>query len=172
MEISIGEDKFSKCEFWLKKVPFLGHILSKEGIAVDPSKVREVMDWKAPNSVSKVRSFLGLAEYYCRFIPDFSKIAKPMTSLLQKDHKFVWTERCELAFRTLRKLLTTAPVLAQPNIEKPFDVFCDALKSGLGCVLMQDGRVIAYASRQLRKHEVNYPTHDLELAAVVHALEI
>jgi len=130
------------------------------------------MDWKALTSVSEVRSFLGLAGYYCRFIPNFSKIAKPMTSLLQKDHKFVWTEGCELAFCTLRKLLTTAPVLAQPNIEKRFDVFCDASKSGLGCVLMQDGRVIAYASRQLRKHEVNYPTHDLKLAAVVHALKI
>jgi len=93
--------KFSKCEFWLKKVHFLGHIMSEEGIAVDLSKVQEVMDWKAPTSASKVRSFLGLAGYYRRFIPDFSKIAKPMTSLLQKDHKFVWTEGCELAFRTL-----------------------------------------------------------------------
>jgi len=139
--------KFSKCEFWLKKVPFLGHILSEEGIVVDPSKVQEVMDWKAPTSVSEIQSFLGLAGYYRRFIPDFSKIAKPITSLLQKDHKFVWTEGCELAFRTLQKLLATAPVLAQPNIEKPFDVFCDASKSGLGCVLMQDGKVIAYASR-------------------------
>ena len=164
--------KFSKCEFWLKKVPFLGHILLEEGIAVDPSKVQEVMDWKAPTSISKVQSFLGLAGYYRRFIPDFSKIAKPMTSLLQKDHKFEWTEGCEVAVYTLRKLLTTAPILAQPNIEKPFYVFCNALKSGLGCVLMQEGRVIAYASRQLRKHEVNYPTHDLELAAVVHALKI
>ena len=104
------------------------------------------MDWKAPPSVSEVRSFLGLTGYYRRFIPDFSNIAKTMTSLLQKDHKFVWTEGCEVAFRTLRKLLTTAHVLAQPNIEKPFDVFCDALSSGLGCVLMQEGRVIAYAS--------------------------
>jgi hypothetical protein len=95
-----------------------------------------------------------------------------MTSLLQKDHKFVWTEECETTFRTLRRLLTTAPVLAQPNMEKPFDVFCDASKTGLGCVLMQEGRVIVYSSRQLRKHEVNYPTHDLELAAVVHALKI
>jgi hypothetical protein len=112
--------KFSKCEFWLKKVPFLGHILSKNGISVDPSKVQEVMDWKAPTTVHEVRSFLRLAGYYCRFIPEFSKIAKPMTSLLQKDHKFAWTEECEVAFRTLRKLLTTAPVLAQPDIEKPF----------------------------------------------------
>jgi hypothetical protein len=164
--------KFSKCEFWLKTVPFLGHVLSENGISVDPSKVQEVMDWKSPTSVHEVRSFLGLAGYYRRFIPDFSKIAKPMTSLLQKDHKFVWTEECEAAFCTLRKLLTTAPVLAQPDIEKSFDVFCDASKNGLGCVLMQNGRVIAYASRQLRKHEVNYPTHNLELAAVVHALKI
>jgi len=93
--------KFSKCEFCLKKVPFLGHILSEEGIAMDPSKVQEVMDWKAPTSVLKVRSFLGLAGYYHRFIPDFSKIAKPMTSLIQKDHKFTWTEGCEVAFHTL-----------------------------------------------------------------------
>jgi hypothetical protein len=84
----------------------------------------------------------------------------------------MWIEECEIAFHTLRKLLTTAPVLAQPDIEKHFNVFCDTSKTGLGCVLMQEGRVIAYASRQLRKHEVNYPTHDLELAAVVHALKI
>jgi hypothetical protein len=129
-------------------------VLSENDISVDPSKVQEVMDWKSPTSVHEVRSFLGLAGYYRRFIPDFSKIAKPMTSLLQKDHKFVWTEECEAAFCTLRKLLTTAPVLAQPDIEKSFDVFCDASKNGLGCVLMQNGRVIAYASRQLRKHEV------------------
>ena len=164
--------KFSKCEFWMSKVPFLGHILSRDGISVDPSKVQEVMDWKAPTSVHEVRSFLGLAGYYRRFIPDFSKIAKPMTRLLQKDEKYKWTPECETAFHTLRTLLTTAPVLAQPDIEKPFDVFCDASGIGLGCVLMQEGRVIAYASRQLRKHEVNYPTHDLELAAVVHALKI
>jgi hypothetical protein len=164
--------KFSKCEFWLKTVPFLGHVLSKNGISIDPSKVQEVMDWKAPTTVHEVWSFLGLAGYFRRFIPDFSKIAKPMTSLLQKDHKFTWTEECEAAFHTLWELLSTTPVLAQPDIKKPFDVFCDASKTGLGCILMQDGRVIAYASCQLRKHEVNYLTHDLELAAIVQALKI
>ena len=164
--------KFSKCEFWLSKVPFLGHILSREEIFVGPSKVQEVMDRKAPTSVHEVQSFLGLAGYYRRFIPDFSKIAKPMTRLLQKDEKFSWTPECEAAFHTLRTLLTTAPILAQPDIEKPFNLFCDALGIGLGCVLMQEGRVIAYAFRQLRKHEVNYPSHDLELVAVVHALKI
>ena len=95
-----------------------------------------------------------------------------MTRLLQKDEKFVWTLKCEEDFHTLRTLLISTPVLAQPDIEKPFDVYCVACGTGLGCVLMQEGRVIAYASRQLRKHEVNYPTHDLELAAVVHALKI
>ena len=133
----------------MRKVPFLGHALSDDGISVDPSKVQEVLDWKAPTFVHEVRSFLGLAGYYCQFILDFSKIAKPMTRLLQKDEKFVWTPECEAAFHTLRTLLTTALVLAQPNIEKPFDVFCDASGTGLECVLMQEGRVIAYASRQL-----------------------
>jgi hypothetical protein len=104
--------KFSKCEFWQKIVPFLGHVLSEDGISVDPSKVQEVMDWKAPTTIHEVRSFLGLVDYYRRFIPDFSKIAKPIMSLLQKDHKFAWTEGCEVAFCTLWELLTTTPVLA------------------------------------------------------------
>ena len=95
-----------------------------------------------------------------------------MTRLLQKDVKFVWTLECETAFNTLRTLLTSTHVLAQPDIEKSFDVFCDASGTSLGCVLTQEGQVIAYASRQLKKHEVNYPTHDMELAAVVHTLKI
>ena len=104
--------KFSKCEFWLKKVPFLGHVLSEDGISVDPGKVQEVMDWKALTLVHRGQSFLGLVGYYRRFIPDFSKIVKTMTILLQKDEKFVWTLECEAAFHTLRTLLTTALVLA------------------------------------------------------------
>jgi hypothetical protein len=164
--------KFSRCEFCLRKVHFLGHVLSEEGISVDPSKVQEVMDRKVPTTVGEICNFLGLVGYYRKFILDFSKIAKPMTSLLQKEKKFACIEECETTFRTLQKLLTTASILAQPNIEETFDVFCDASKFGLGCVLMQDGRVIAYASHHLRKHEVNYPTHDVELAVVVHALKI
>ncbi|WVZ49208.1 hypothetical protein U9M48_000585 [Paspalum notatum var. saurae] len=156
--------KFSKCAFWLKEVSFLGHILSEKGVAVDPSKVKDVLNWKQPKTVTEIRSFLGLVGYYRRFIKDFSKTAKPMTSLTKKE--------CEEAFQTLKKLLTSTPVLAQPDVTKPFDVYCDASGNGLGCVLMQEGRVIAYASRQLRKHEANYRTHDLELAAVVHALKI
>jgi hypothetical protein len=164
--------KFSKCEFGLDSVKFLGHTISRDGISVDPSKVQEVMDWKPPQSVHQIRSFLGLAGYYRRFIPDFSRIAKPMTKLLKKGVKFVWSEECDEAFHALRKHLTSALVLAQPDMSKPFEVFCDASGTGLGCVLMQENRVIAYASRALRPHEKNHPTHDLELAVVVHALKL
>jgi hypothetical protein len=115
--------KFSKCEFWLDSVMFLGHTISKDGISVDPSKVQEAMDWKPPKSVHQILSFLGLAGYYRRFIPDFSRIAKPMTELLKKGVKFVWGEECDHAFHTLRKHLTSAPLLTQPDMSKPFEVF-------------------------------------------------
>jgi hypothetical protein len=164
--------KFSKCAFWLEEIQFLGHVLSAKGIAVDPSKVKDILEWKPPTTVHQVRCFLGLAGYYREFILDFSKIVKPISGLLKNDTKFDWSSKCNEAFKQLKVLLTTAPVLAQPDIEKPFDVYYDASGSGLGCVLMQEGRVIAYASRQLHRHEEHYPTHDLELAAVVHALKI
>jgi hypothetical protein len=164
--------KFSKCAFWLEEIQFLGHVLSAKGIAVDPIKVKDILEWKPPTNVHQVRSFLGLAGYYRRFILDFSKLVKPITSLLKNDTKFNRSSRCNEAFEKLKVLLTTAPVLAQPDIEKPFDAYCDASGSGLGCVLMQEGRVIAYASRQLHRHEEHYPTHDLELAVVVHSLKI
>jgi hypothetical protein len=122
--------------------------------------------------VKEVSSFLGLAGYYQRFIENFSKIAKPLTSLLEKSVDFSWTDERQKVFEELKKRLTTVPVLTLPDQSKRFTVYCDASRDGLGCVLMQEGRVIAYASRQLRRHELNYPTHDLELAAVVHALKI
>jgi len=128
--------KFSKCEFWLKKVQFLGHVISEDGISVDPSKIRDVLDWKTPETVPEIRSFLGLAGYYRRFVPDFSKIARPMTELLKKGVKFVWDDKCDQAFQTLRKLLTSAPVLAQPDITRPFDVYCDASGTSLGRILI------------------------------------
>jgi hypothetical protein len=127
--------------------------ISQAGVSVDPEKVQEVMDWKPPTTVRQIQSFLGLAGYYRRFIRDFSRIAKPMTELLKKGLKYEWSQKCEEAFYTLRQHLTTAPVLAQPNNTKSFEVYCDASGTGLGCVLMQDNRVIAYASRALRPHE-------------------
>jgi hypothetical protein len=162
--------KFSKCEFWINEVPFLSHVVLPKGIAVDPGKVKEAMEWKLPTTVSEVQSFLGLVGYYRQFIPNFSRIAKPITELLKKGNKYVWSEACDEAFQHLKKLLTTSPVLAQPNTTKPFDVYCDASGTGLGGVLMQEGRVISHSSRKLRHHEQHYPTHDLELAAVVMAL--
>ncbi|WVZ54125.1 hypothetical protein U9M48_004978 [Paspalum notatum var. saurae] len=164
--------KFSKCDFWIGEVKFLGHVISNGGITVDQSKVSEVQNRKIPEDVKGIRSFLGLAGYYRRFIEGFSKIAKPMTALLEKNIKFQWTSACQKAFEELKKRLTTAPVLTFSDMHKPFSVYCDASRLGLGCVLMQEGKVIAYASRQLRDHEKNYPTHDLELAAVVHALKV
>ncbi|WVZ81135.1 LOW QUALITY PROTEIN: hypothetical protein U9M48_028551 [Paspalum notatum var. saurae] len=131
--------KFSKCAFWLKEVSFLGHILSEKGVAVDP-KQESVLNWKQPESVTEIRSFLGLAGYYRRFIKDFSKTAKPMTSLTKKNAKYTWSPNREEAFPSLKRSLTTAPVLAQPDVTKPFDVYCDASGNGLGCVLMQEGR--------------------------------
>jgi hypothetical protein len=145
-------------------------VVSSEGIAVGPSKVKELLEWKPPMTVSEVQSFLGLAGYYRRFILNFSKIAKPITELLKKGNKYVWSEACDEAFKHLKKLLTTSPVLAQPDTTKSFDVYCDASGIGLGGVLMQEGQVISYSLRQLRSHEEHYPTHDLELAAVVMVL--
>jgi hypothetical protein len=164
--------KLGKCEFWLKQVAFLGHVISKGGISVDPSKIQDVLSWKVPTSVGNIGSFLGLAGYYQRFVERFLKISKPMSELLEKDKRFEWTPTCEANFQELKNRLTTALILVMLDMEKPFSIYFDASGQGLGCVLMQDGQVVAYASRQLRKHEVNYLTHDLELAVVVHALKI
>jgi hypothetical protein len=164
--------KFSKCEFWLSKVAFLGHVISAGGVSMDPDKVEDILDWMPQTNVSEVQSFLGLASYYRRFIKDFSKIAKPMTNLHEKNKALAWTAECEASFEQLKKCLTSAPVLVLPDLTKKFDIYCDASRRGLGCVLMQEGQVVCYVSQQLREHEGNYPTHDLELAAVVHALKI
>ncbi|GAU47914.1 hypothetical protein TSUD_404670, partial [Trifolium subterraneum] len=164
--------KFSKCEFWLSEVKFLGHVISQGGVSVDPSKVEAVLNWERPRTVSEVRSFLGLAGYYRRFILGFSEIALPLTWLTRKGAAFVWDEFCENSFNLLKQKLTSAPVLVIPDPDKKYVVYCDASNKGLGCVLMQEGAVVAYASRQLKPHEENYPTHDLEFAAIIFALKI
>ncbi|KAJ9538901.1 hypothetical protein OSB04_031634 [Centaurea solstitialis] len=160
--------KFSKCDFWLQEVQFLGHLVNREGIKVDPAKVEAVLKWETPKTPTEIRSFLGLAGYYRRFIQDFSKIAVPLTKMTRKNERFMW----EAAFDTLRRKLCEAPVLTLPEGVEDLTVYCDASYHGLGCVLMQRGKVIAYASRQLKTHEANYSTHDLELAAVVFALKL
>ena len=164
--------KLSKCDFWLKEVSFLGHIVPVEGIRVDPAKIEVVVNWKLPRSVIEVRSFLGLTGYYRKFVKGFSVIASPLTKLLRKGIKFEWSDKCRKSFEQLKEMLVEAPILTQPALGKEYSLYSDASGIGLGCVLMQDGKVVAYASRQLKPHEQNYPTHDLELAAVVFALKI
>ena len=126
--------KFKKCEFWLEKVDFLGHMVSQEGISVDPTKIEAIVNWLRPTNVSEVRSFLGMAGYYRRFVEGFSKLAMPITKLLKKSNEFEWTEECENSFRELKKRLVIAPVLAIPEGDKGFVVYSGAPKKGLGCV--------------------------------------
>ncbi|KAL8115071.1 hypothetical protein AgCh_021772 [Apium graveolens] len=208
--------KFLKCEFWQNEVQFLGHVINKEGVLVDPSKIEAVSNWERPTiptegddqwgihpSTSRkgylleslpdqqdiremelvttripdpgfggVTSFIKLAGYYHRFVQDLSKIAAPLTRLTRKTEKFEWTEKYENSFQELKKRLVTDPVLALPDGKGDFVIYSDASYKGLGCVLMQHGKVIAYASRQLKEYKIRYPTHDLKLAAIVFALKI
>ena len=164
--------KFSKCQFWLKEVPFLGYVISAQGIQVDSQKVAAMENWEQPRTVTEVRSFLGLAGYYRRFVQDFSILALPLTRLTRKNIKFEWDENCEQSFQQLKYSLTHAPILTLPDDNGNFEIYSDVSLNGLGCVLMQHGRVISYASRQLKPHEMNYHAHDLELAAIIFALKI
>ncbi|GJU51934.1 reverse transcriptase domain-containing protein [Tanacetum coccineum] len=164
--------KFSKCDFWIHIVQFLGHLIDNQGLHVDPAKIEAVKNWTSPTTPTEVRQFLGLAGYYRRFIEGFSKIAKPLTKLTQKNKNYIWGEEQESAFQLLKQKLCEAPILALPEGNDDFIVYCDASLQGLGAVLMQREKVIAYASRQLKPHEENYTTHDLELGAVIFALKI
>ncbi|GJU54474.1 putative reverse transcriptase domain-containing protein [Tanacetum coccineum] len=164
--------KFSKCKFWIPKVQFLGHVIESQCIHVDPAKIKFIKDWASPKTPTKIPQFFGLAGYYRRFIEGFSKIAKPMTKLTQKKAAFKWGDKQEAAFQTLKNKLCSIPILALPQGAEIFIVYCNASHKGLGAVLMQNEKVIVYASRQLNIYEKNYTTHDLELGAVVFALKI
>ncbi|GKB55769.1 putative reverse transcriptase domain-containing protein [Tanacetum coccineum] len=163
--------KFSKCDFWIHIVQFLGHLIDNQGLHVDPAKIEAVKNWTSPTTPTEVRQFLGLAGYYRR-LQGFSKIVKPLTKLTQKNKNYIWGEEQESAFQLLKQKLCEAPILALPEGNDNFVVYCDASLQGLGVVLMQREKVIAYASRQLKPHEENYTTHDLELGAVIFALKI
>ena len=139
---------------------------------MDPRKIEVIIEWKPPRNVIGMRSFLGLAGYYRRFVKGFSMTTAPMTRLLQKNVKFGWSEKFQVSFDKLKAFLTEAPVLAPPTYSKEYMIFSDASLNIFECVLMQAGKVVSYASRQLKLHEKNYPTHDLELAAIVFALKI
>ncbi|KAA0066301.1 hypothetical protein E5676_scaffold602G001640 [Cucumis melo var. makuwa] len=149
-----------------------GHVVSAEGIYVDPQKIEAIFNWEQPTTITEVRSFLGLAGYYRHFMEGFSKLALSLTNLTKKDSKFEWTNKCEQSFQELKKRLVSSPILTLPTPGVEFEIYCDASHQGLGCVLMQEGKVVAYTSRQLKTHEYNYPMHDLELAIVILALKI
>ncbi|GKE70176.1 putative reverse transcriptase domain-containing protein [Tanacetum coccineum] len=164
--------KFSKCDFWIHIVQFLGHIIDSQGLHVDPAKIKAVKNWTSPTTPTEIRQFLGLAGYYRRFIKDFLMIAKSLIELTQKNKKYIWGKDQETDFQLLKQKLCEAPILALPEGNNDFVVYCDASLQGLGAVLMQREKVIAYASRQLKPHEEKYTTHDLELGVVVFALKI
>ncbi|GJW34379.1 putative reverse transcriptase domain-containing protein [Tanacetum coccineum] len=149
-----------------------GHVLDSDGIHVEPAKIKSVKDWASPKTPTEIRQFLGLAGYYRRFIEGFSKIARPMTKLTQKSVKFDWGEKEEATFQLLKEKLCSALILALPKGSENFVVYCDASHKGLGAVLKQREKVIAYASCQLKVHEKNYTTHDLELGAIVFVLKM
>ncbi|GKB55894.1 putative reverse transcriptase domain-containing protein [Tanacetum coccineum] len=164
--------KFSKCDFWISIVQFLRHVIDSQGVHIDPAKIEAVKNWVSPTTPTEVRQFLGLIGYYHRFIEGFLKIAKSLTELTQKNKKYIWGENQESAFQLLKQKLCEALILALPKGNDDFVVYYDASHQGLGAVLMQSEKVIAYASRRLKPHEENYTTHDLELRAVVFALKI
>ena len=164
--------KHKKCEFWLEKVTFLGHVIFGNRIEVDPSKIKVVVKWERPTNVQEICSFLGLVSYYRRFVKGFSVLSGPLTALTKKNTHYVWSDECKASFQERKRRLVTALVFTLPSDKEGFVIFSDASYKGLGCILVQQGKVIAYASRQLKNHERNYSTHDLELAAVVFALKI
>jgi hypothetical protein len=153
--------KLSKCSFYQKQIHYLGHIISKDGIAVDPEKIEAIREWSVPKNVT---------EDYQRFIEGLSKISHPITSLQRKGVNFQWTLDCEKSFQHLKQLLTSAPILRIADPNEDFIVCTDACNEGLGGVLNQNEFVICYESRKLKEHEINYATHDLELIAILHSL--
>ncbi|GJW59125.1 putative nucleotidyltransferase, ribonuclease H [Tanacetum coccineum] len=163
---------FSKCDLWIHIVQFLGHLIDIHGLHIDPAKIEAVKNWTSPTTPIEIRQFLGLADYYRRFIKDFLKIEKSLTELTQKNKKYIRGEDQETAFQLLKQKLCEASILALPEGYDDFVVYCDASHLGLGAVLMQREKVIAYAFRQLKPNEENYTTYDLELGAVVFALKI
>ncbi|XP_071933105.1 uncharacterized protein [Coffea arabica] len=161
-----------KCVFCTPEVNFLGYIVGANGISVDPAKVKAILEWPTPTNVSQVKSFHGLASFYKRFVKDFSTIAAPLNEVIKKNVGFQWGKEQEDSFLKLKKLLTSAPILALPNFDVTFEVEYDASGIGIGAVLHQNNRPLAYFSEKLSGGALNYPTYDKELHAVVRALEV
>ncbi|MCO5547717.1 hypothetical protein L7F22_001168 [Adiantum nelumboides] len=164
--------KLSKCTFFSPKIVYLGFILSENGISIDPAKVQDIVDWPVPTNSNELRRFLGIIGWYRTFIKGYVTIAAPLTNLLKKGVKINWKPEHQETFDDLKQYVTTAPFLKLPDFDQPFEVVTDASGIAIGGVLMQEGRLVAFTSQKLRIHEKNYPTHDLELLAIVHALKL
>jgi hypothetical protein len=164
--------KFEKCKFGVTEVDFLGHMITQEGLKMDDHKVKAILDWEPPRSVSALRSFLGLASYYCKFIKNFAKIATPLTNLLKKSSgTYEWDEACNEAFETLKGILVKTHVLKLPDFDKDFEIHSDASDFAIGGILVQDGRLVAFENKKLNMTERRWPTHEKEMWAVVHCLK-
>ncbi|KAL0355493.1 UNVERIFIED_CONTAM: Transposon Tf2-12 polyprotein [Sesamum radiatum] len=157
--------KVSKCSFTQETISFLGHFVERGRIRMDPKKVQAIEEWQPPSDVHDLRSFLGLANYYRRFVKDYSKIARPMTDLLKKTEAWNWTPQCQVYFDDLKRAMVTDPVLALPDMSKPFMVETDASDFALGDVLMQGGHPVPFESRKLKDAERHYSAHEKELLA-------
>src|SRR5438128_7709595 len=166
--------KIAKCDIMKESVEYLGHYLSGQGVSVDPRKIEAINKWTPPETVSHVRSFLGLASYYQKFVRNFSAIAAPLTDLLHKECEFIWADAQQEAFDELKRQLTTAPVLLIPDPALPFTITSDASDFAIGAVLSQDqgkgDQPIAFESRKMSPAELNYPVHEKELLAIVHVI--
>lgn len=163
--------KLSKCHFAQRTIAYLGHIISVEGVATDSAKIEAVQNWPSPANVKELRSFLGLAGYYRKFVKHFALITKPLTQLLKKGQLFIWTSEHEESFVALKQALCSAPVLALPDFTKTFCIETDACKTGVGAVLLQDGHPLAFMSKALGPKTQGLSTYEKEYLAILVAVE-
>ena len=161
--------KFSKCEFELEEIPYLGHKINAEGVSVDEEKIQVIKEWPRPKNLTQLRGFIGLCSYYRRFVKGFSKIASPLTNLNKKGY-FAWNGRAQQEFDELKIIMSSCPILAIPNFAIPFELQCDASGDGIGAILMQKKHPIAFESRKLSESEKHYSIYDKEMLAIMHAL--
>jgi len=164
--------KLEKCEFGVMEVDFLGHRITQEGLKMDDHKVKAILDWEPPKSVSALRSFLGLASYYCKFNKNFVKMAAPLTNFLKKSAgTYEWDGACDEAFETLKGILVKTPMLKLPDFDKDFEIHSDASDFTIGGILLQEGRPVAFESKKLNETERRWPAHEKEMWAVIHCLK-
>jgi hypothetical protein len=163
--------KQSKCAFGALEVEYLGHLVGKDGVRVDPKNIEAMQDWTHPKTIKILHGFLGLTGYYCKFVKNYGKIAAPLTALL-KNNSFTWTLAADQAFQTLKMTMCTTPVLALPDFTKTFVLECDASRKGIDTVLMQEGRPLAFTNKQLSERNLGKPIYEKEMLAILHVVDL